>query len=604
MPHAARSAGRRRALAAAVTLLGCALTLAGCATMPDNGDVSKVAEDPHDASDPQVRVFGVQPQAGEEPQQIVRGFLEAVTSDEAHYQTARKYLTAAADRTWDPSSRITVVSGSMRLTVLHNGADRMDNGVSYAISAGQVAEVDRGHAYTPSTGAYRDSFHLSLVDGQWRIDSLPAGLLLGEADFERIYRSVNMYYFARLGPDAHDTSFSRDIMVADPVYVRRRIDPVTSSVKALLSGPSQWLKPVVDSEFPASAKLEGAKVGLDDSGRLRVPLGGLPRRVGRERCDRMAGQLLDTVQDQSSTQVTSVDVERPDGSVLCELDNRQAQAYAPARVDGSGSRQYFVDGDHRMESLPAAGGAPQHVPGPFGQSQARLSTVAVSRDEQTAAGVKTDGRSLYVASLSNSGVAEQQVLTSRTALSAPSWDSLGDLWVADLDPGSPALKLWRGGQVLTVSVPGLGSDRVEAVRAAADGVRVALLVRHAGHTVLELGRVERSGTSEHRVVAVTGLRTVAPGLQDVQAVAWAGESRLVVVGKRSHGVQQLQYVDTDGSAAVTPNQPGISTVTAVAAFEDQTRPLLVASGRNLFQLPTDSDWAELQTKGTSPVYPG
>ncbi len=607
MPQAdrrTRRPSRRRALTMTGALLGCALLLAGCATMPDNGDVSKVAEDPHSDSDPQVQVFGVQPQNNEQPEQIIRGFLEATTSDEARYQTAMDYLTGPAKK-WDPFRRITVVSGAMRLTAVHNGADRMDdNGISYTMSASQVAVVDSDNSYTPSSGTYHGGFHLSLVDGQWRIDTLPSGLVLGESDFARIYRSVNMYYYAKLGPDADDTSFARDLLVADPVYVRRRIDPVTSSVKALLDGPSNWVSPVVDSAFPSGTQLQGAKLALDDSGRLRVPLSGLPRQVPRADCDRMAGQLFNTVQDQSSTQVTSVDVERPDGSVICELDHGQAQAFALSRADGRGSQQYFVDTGHRMESVPADGGTAQHVPGPFGQPQAQLRSVAVSRDELTAAGVKSDGRSLYVASLSDSGVAEQHILSSKTGLSAPSWDALDDLWVVDENPASPALEMWRTGHTTRVSVPGLGSDRIQAVRVAADGVRIALLVRHAGHTVLELGRVQRSGSVAHPAVSVTGLRTVAPWLQDVQGVAWAGQSRLVVVGKQRQGVQQLQYVDTDGSAAFTPIQPGISTVTAVAAFEDETRPLLVASGQTLFQLPTDSDWTELQTKGTFPVYPG
>lgn len=609
MPHADRHArvgvARRRTLVRAGALLGCALLMAGCASMPDSSDVTRVGEEPRTDSDPQVRVFGVQPQKNEQPMQIVRGFLEATTSDEADYRTAKNYLTGAAEK-WDPFTRIIVLSGAPQFAQLHNGADRLDTGVSITLAAGQSAVVDRKHSYAPASGTYSSSFHLSQVKGEWRIDSLPDGLVLDESDFERIYRSVNMYYFARLGPEDGDTPLAGDVLVADPVYVRRRIDPLTSSVQALLAGPSTWLQPVVDSAFPAGTQLKGAKLALDDSGRLRVPLGGIAARPGRSQCDRMAAQLLETVQDQSSVQVTSVEVERADGTSVCTLGHQQAQAYAPERVAGSGSEQYFVDADHRMEGVSSDGDnpQPQRVPGPFGDAQAGLKWVAVSRDEQTAAGVRTDGRSLYVAPLSGTEGPSKKIMTSKAGFTAPSWDGLGNLWVADTNPAGPGLLMWRNGTTTDVLVPDLNGGRIQAVRVAADGVRVALLVKRDGRTVLQLGRVERTGTADHPQVAVTELRTVAPGLVDVEAASWAGDSRLVVVGKQWRGVQQLQYVDTDGSAAYTPPLPGISTVTGVAAFEDQTRPLLVSSDEGMFRLPADADWREVSSNGTAPVYPG
>ena len=189
-------------------------------------------------------------------------------------------------------------------------------------------------------------------------------------------------------------------------------------------------------------------------------------------------------------------------------------------------------------------------------------------------------------------------------LSAPSFDGLGDVWVADRDPQAPRLVMWRDGQSMDVSVPNLADGRIDAVRVAADGVRIALLVERDGHTTLQLGRVERTGTPDRPQVSVTELRAVAPQLQDVEAVSWAGESRLVVVGRQSRGVQQLQYVDTDGSATYIPSLPGISKVSAVAASEDQSRPLLVDTDAGMYRLPVDNDWQQVSPDGTAPVYPG
>jgi hypothetical protein len=600
----------RRIVAKTVAALACAALLTGCAEMPESSDVTKVGGEQPVDSDPQVRVFGVQPQKNEQPLQIVRGFLEATTSDEADYQTARKYL--GPDARWDPFAGITVVSGSegLNLAQERNVNEHQDDGVMVSLSATQVAAVDRKYSYSPVQASYRTTFHLIRVNGEWRIDSLPDGLVLSDSDFQRIYQSVNKYYFAQLGPEADRTPTAKDILVADPVYVRRRIDPVTSSVQALLGGASSWLQPVVTSAFPPGTQLAGQnqKLALDDSGKLRVQLNDTVAKAGHEQCERMAAQLLQTVQDQSSAQVTSVELDRADGSSMCTLSHDQAQVYAPARIDGSGTQQYFVDNDHQVMSVSGGAETTHRVAGPFGESQTQLRSVAVSRNEEMAAGVRTDGRSLLVAPLSAGGVARAAVTSAGPdpshGLSAPSWDGLGDLWVADRDPAHPRLLMWRDGTTTEVSVPDLGGGHIDALRVAADGVRIALLVTNGGQTTLQLGRVERSGTATHPVAAVTELRAVAPELEDVEAVSWAGASRLVVVGRQARGVQQLFYVDTDGSGAYTPMLPGISKVSAVAAFEDQTRPLLVDSDEGMYSLPPDADWEQVSPDGTSPVYPG
>ena len=90
----ASGSGRRaaRRLRAVVYAACGAVLLAGCASMPDSGDLRGVESTPR--QDAQVRVFAMPPHEDAPPGQIVQGFLEALTSDDPHYETARKYLTA------------------------------------------------------------------------------------------------------------------------------------------------------------------------------------------------------------------------------------------------------------------------------------------------------------------------------------------------------------------------------------------------------------------------------------------------------------------------------------------------------------------------------
>src|SRR5690349_3998432 len=87
---------RWRALRSGV-YAGCgAALLAGCASMPDSGDLSGVESTPR--QDTQVRVFAMPPREGAPPADILQGFLEALTSDDPGYATARQYLTPQAAR--------------------------------------------------------------------------------------------------------------------------------------------------------------------------------------------------------------------------------------------------------------------------------------------------------------------------------------------------------------------------------------------------------------------------------------------------------------------------------------------------------------------------
>ncbi|MCT2591328.1 LpqB family beta-propeller domain-containing protein [Streptomyces sp. N2-109] len=606
-------AERRRT--AGVLLMAGVLLLSGCASMPSGGKVDRVDSSHRTEGESRVRVFGVSPQKGEGPQEIVRGFLEATTSDEPRYATASEYLTEEAAKKWDPFQRTTVVTAGP-----NPGASQRDGGEGrgYTVEVGgrRTAIVDSKHSYDSEDGDYDERFHLTKLKEGWRIDKLPDGVILSESDFERIYRSVNVYYYARLGADAEAVSRGEDVLVADPVYVRGRIDPVTETVEALIEGPTDWLEPVVTSAFPAGTELAGKDkqhLSLDDSGRLTVRLNARGARASRPQCARMAAQVLHSVQSQGSATVSRVALEGPGGDDLCELSQEAAESYAPGKLNGRGARQYFIDGEHRVAALTSTSEDTKVVEGALGSGKVEMGSVAVSRDERQGAAVSLNGRSLYVAPLEDGGELGKAVLHSEASqekdrLTAPSWDGLGDLWIADRDPGNPRLLRVRGGKEKPeeVDVPGLSKgERVESLKISSDGVRIAVRVREPdGRRSLHLGRVERWGSPDDPQIEIAALQAAAPQFEDVIATSWAGDSQLVVVGRETESVQQLQYVGTDGSTTNQPTLPGINDVTGVAASEDEGRPLLAESAYGIVRLPPDENWKTLTDKGTAPVYPG
>ncbi|EDY52344.1 LpqB family beta-propeller domain-containing protein [Streptomyces clavuligerus] len=597
---------------------GCGLLLlAGCASMPDSGEIRAVKASPR--TDSQVRVEAVPPRKGATPLQVVEGFLEAMTSDDADFATAREYLAPEVSDKWQPEAGTTVLAEAPETGQAREGGSS-NPGMDFPLHGRKIAQVDSQLAYEAFTPAdYSRTIHLSQRKSQdgsdaleWRIDQLPPGLVLGASDFQRNYRPVNKYYFA----------VGRNTVVADPVFIRQRLDPstlmdpVTQSVRSLLDGPTAELAPVVESSFPRGTRLkDGVALTFDDRNTLEVPLNEKANGVSRAQCDKMAAQILFTLKDLSSSRVDQVELQRANGGMLCAFSSGQEEAYAPDHLWPRAGNQYIVDGGGRLAVLPRDGqGVPSPVLGPLGREQQSTGQIAVARDEKTAAVVSADGRELRVAPIFSARTQiPPPLVRSKGAgpeqrLSAPSWDGLGDLWVADRDPGHGGLLRFAGGtgepRPVRI-VPEPDGARIESVRLSADGVRIALLLERDGRTTLQIGRVERTGPGDDPEVRVTALRPAAPQMETVTAVSWAGPSRLVVVGKEAGEVQQMRYIQTDGSTSAASVLPGLNNVEAVAASDDERLPLVAHSdGEGIVRLPSGANWQKVVSEGSSPVYPG
>ncbi len=190
----------------------------------------------------------------------------------------------------------------------------------------------------------------------------------------------------------------------------------------------------------------------------------------------MAAQILFTVADLASTKVQQVELLHSDGrSTLCVLGEDQRSDFVVDHATALRETPYFVDAEGRLAQLrPGAkeGADPRPVYGPFGNGQLQIEKAAVSRDEQRAAAVTQNGRSLRVASIVADGDLPEAIIDSKGAkpeqrLSAPSWDGRDDLWVADRNPAEPRLLIVPGGTGTPrpVTAPWLTSDvRVEELR--------------------------------------------------------------------------------------------------------------------------------------------
>ncbi|NUU20958.1 MAG: hypothetical protein HOV68_05490 [Streptomycetaceae bacterium] len=597
--------GRRVARAVRGVALACALVLFGgaCASMPSSGKVQDVTRNEtagDDADEQQVRVFGVPPQPGEGPGALVEGFLEAVTSDEPGYQTARKYLTAEASVKWDPKAGIKVVEQFPDATAQAAQPDATTTVVD--VDGDQVATVDAQNAYTPVPGEtlLKDKFLLVRNnDGQWRIADLPNGLTLSRADFRRIYKPVSMYWYAKSAADP--------MLVPDPIYLRSRDALATTLVRQLLErGPTDWLAPVVRTSFPAGTRLaDDRMVSLNDSGNVAVQLSDEARAATSQQCQQMAAQLLYTLTQVAN--VDSVELTTHRGPTMCAANQTQAQQFDPAVAKDNTLVGYYL-ANGMVNSLRGEETQPTQVPGAFGDGALRLSEFAVDRDKHRIAGLDQAENTLFVGDLGSAARPEPRATAAaNNHFTSLTWDGRGGLWMLEYhEQTKEASVVWvDDNEKIHIPVAGLDGGRITSIRVSPDGTRAAMLVEGPVGSRVMIGRINR-GLDEREAPRVTidALRPVMLNMVEAKSLSWNGSSRLVVLGKQAQGSLQPQYVDIDGGNVVPV--AALGGISRIAAPSGTEQPLLADSSEgngNIYRLTPGDTWKVVR-EGTFPVYPG
>lgn len=606
-----RRTRRRLALALRWAAFACVLgLLAACASMPSGGGVREVSPDDAagtEADEQQVRVFGVPPQPNESPRDLVDGFLEALTSDEPEYQTARQYLTPEASKNWRPEAGIKIVDKTPNATVAGFPAPEATSTI-VSVDSKQIGSVDDQFAYEPRpVPKSPDSVELSLVkneNGQWRIAELPNGLMMSLADFQRIYTPVRMYWFA--------DSYPQPMLVPDPIYLRTRNALVTTLVKKLLQGPNKWIAPVVRTSIPANTELLDHNVTVDDSGYVTVRLSGKPDTIGAEQCKMMGSQLLYTLSQVAK--VESVELKTDDGPLCTSPVSKQvAAAFDPAAPEGAaGATGYFLASASGAAYAVRAGSEDASpVLGQFGDISMHLNEIAVDRNEQRIAGTSRNDLELWVSDLNGKSPPKLWATAAPDhTFKSLTWDGHGGLWVLEEDNRTSRRTLFWVNEWSKIQVPvqGLDGGRIVSVRMSPDGTRASMFVEYPddGQVVgrMVMGRVNRLLVDGEARPMIDGLRLVMPDIQDVKSQSWQGASRILVLGRLQDASSQPQFVDIDGSNVMQISSP--SGVESIAAPDGREQPLLAGSSDELiYRQEPGGAWKALPGKGRHyPVYPG
>ena len=240
---------RARRYLAAIFIALTSLLAAGCVNVPTTGQIEEV-----EGQQPPCHCVNVEvkpPAQGDEAGEIVKGFLRATSNYQPNYSVARQFLTRMTAEKWSPSdSGVLIYRGSPKAIAPDKVAlqgrlvGRLEPDRSYSARDQANWRVDFGLVRDPENG------------GEWRINAVPQQLLVEEFWFNSFYEAYNLYFTG-----------NNSALIPDPIYLPALSNPAnvaSALMKALLKGPTAWLKPAVSSAIPPNTSLSVDSVTITD----------------------------------------------------------------------------------------------------------------------------------------------------------------------------------------------------------------------------------------------------------------------------------------------------------------------------------------------------
>jgi Lipoprotein LpqB beta-propeller domain/Sporulation and spore germination len=588
-----RGARARSAVTRSMVMVAASLTLlalfGGCVAVPTTGPVRKV-EGQQPTCQNCVNVEVAAPAPGADPRQIVEDYLRATSNYQPNYSVAKQFLTKAALEKWSPEDGAIIFQGTPTAS-----------GNSVILNAQLIGTLDPNRSYTAQDRRRVFDFGLTKEDGQWRIGKPPRGLMITESAFTRFYSSYSLYFI------------SNGHLVPDPIYLpnlRSSANIASVLMKALLAGPSVWLKPAVTTAIPPNTALSGDAVTITD-GIATVPLNDPVLQLDEQQRALMAAQMMYTLQkavgvrgvlftvNQQPLRVAGGD----DVSFVLPADA------VPRELDPipfvAGDQLYAVrNGGVKLLSTGTASPEVRSVDGDLGKVRS-VDSLAVSF-ANTDLAVVSENRTVLRWSPTASGRVHP-LLSGQQNLLRPQFSRYGELWVIGGRAGKQQMRVFRGDKrvVDTTGTDLLSKGEITAFRVSPDGARMAVIRKIGGRTELGLARINRA-----EKITVDGWRlldttqTEPPQLVRLRDVAWIDATELLVLGASGAVAPPQTYRISQDASTITADGESTSSDAKelTVLLPTQTAIVVGASGQS-YRNDT-GQWSAFVGDVSTIAYPG
>ncbi|MCW2800361.1 MAG: hypothetical protein JWQ70_1833 [Aeromicrobium sp.] len=563
-----------------------ALCLSACAGIPTSGPVTRVAAD-RGFGQSTVRYAPAAPSKGASPQDIVRGYLDAMLAYPMTTGTASAFLTPDAAKRWHSLAGVRVYSAPQVAAPVASGGrgtdalERPGDQVTVQLSVVNESRLDEQGRYTEMSGNADITFHLTRISGQWRITNPQNGLLVNRKFFTDYFRPFNVYMFDRPGRR----------LVPVPVYVAVGDQLATALVTSLARGPAPDPDGTMRTYVPPLKTLRPS-VPLTDDGITDVEFDEEFGNLTKYTQDHLAAQIVWTLR-----QVPDINAVRLVGGTTALSPNGLTAepigswgAYGPSIARG----QAYALSSNKVLEIDDGHATP--LTGPWGKDARGASLIAVSSDG--VAGV-LDGRTRVRVTDRNG--ASPKVINGDGFI-APRWDDDGDLWLVDRIDDRTRVRLSHGKLLQALPVGKLAGLNVSTFALSPDASRYVVTARHGKSNAIYVGAIRRD--TKDRVIGLSQPKPLTTSAENPTSAVWASGTRISFLGDSESG-RQVYSTIIDGSAttggvagggALLPDVDARTLVLGTA----QTPPRYATDARHrLWFLPSDGSWHVLDVNGVT-----
>ena len=527
----------RHRFAAIVILLAALLGAGGCVSVPTSGPVEKV-EGQQPASQ-NINVEVRPPAPGDEPRQIVDGYLRANNNYQPNYSVAKQFLTRTAAESWSPEVGVSIYQGSPTAT-----ADRA------SFEGRLVGSLARDRTYKVEDRRLHVDFNLVKDEkGEWRINKPLPGLMVAEYSFKSFYQGYDLYFVG-----------NNSSLVPEPIYLPRLSNPAnvaSALMKALLNGPSEWLKPAVTTAIPPNTTLSMDSVTITD-GIAEVPLSDSVLDLSDSQRSLLAAQIVYTLRQAGGVKGVLIKVNQQSYRVPGSDPNSQVVSVdaIPRDLDPipfvAGEQLYAVRGG-AVKQVTVTSDSPTVSPltGQLGHGTNPVNAVAISVTNTDLA-VTTNGRTaLRRATIA--GGDPITLLTGVTNLLRPQFTRYGEIWDIGRQGGKQRMWMWTpDNKKIEINSPVLGN--ITAFKISPDGTRMALVRQTEGKWYLGLSRIIRSDkimVDQWRALNIRQSKSPTR-ISRIADVAWLDATELMVLGVADGATAYAPFRVAEDASQITP----------------------------------------------------
>lgn len=471
------------------------MSLTACDSIPESGPVREGLES-LDQGERGVLFNPSGPVIGADQEAIVRGFVRAASSSTNDYEVAREFLTPTYADNWDPTLGVLINEGAQQFESLEPGIAMLSLRVA--------ATIDGSGIMTPAEPGRQTEvqFELTQVEGQWRISSAPAGIILDRNTFSTVWTTRQLHFVTedqRLVPEVR-------------WFLNRPTLP-TQIVRGLLEGPGELMAPVLHTAFPQGTRLTSSAVPVVD-GVAVIDLSAELFDADEATMTLLKRQLASSLQA-----VTGVS-----GFQLTVHGTAIEQNFTPVSEDTvTSERQYAtVIKDGQLSNISANALKPLDA---LSERVVGLAPTAVtlSVDRSAAAVLGATGVTWV-------GQHDMALVDERRGLLAPSLDPLGFVWTYASSAPGEVIATAPGRAPIALPLTWLDDSRVIALRVSTGGDRIAALIERNEQTEVLVAGIIRS--EEGQPIALTESAPTQIWEEGAPIdLDWIGDTRFAVLSQ-------------------------------------------------------------------------